>query len=95
MFPESNEQNRPARPRCGQERFPSRNPLRKGPGDVWEEGKTESGWEYADDIWVKFRINGKEGWIHSDEDLQANLGPLSRRLGAPSASLSLPGFSNF
>jgi len=23
------------------------------------------------DIWVKVRIDGKEGWIHTEEDLQA------------------------
>src|SRR6266566_3065864 len=38
---------------------------------TWEEGKDGIGLGVADDIWVKVRIDGKEGWIHSDEDLQA------------------------
>ena len=25
----------------------------------------------APDIWVKVRVDGKEGWIHTEEDLQA------------------------
>ena len=38
---------------------------------TWEEGKDGIGLGVADDIWIKVRIDGKEGWIHSDEDLQA------------------------
>jgi len=38
---------------------------------TWEEGKDGIGLGVSDDIWVKVRIDGKEGWIHSDEDLQA------------------------
>ncbi len=38
---------------------------------TWEEGKDGIGLGVADDIWVKVRIDGKEGWIHTDEDLQA------------------------
>ena len=38
---------------------------------TWEEGKDGIGLGVADDIWVKVRIDGREGWIHSDEDLQA------------------------
>jgi len=38
---------------------------------TWDEGKDGIGLGVADDIWVKIRIDGKEGWIHSDEDLQA------------------------
>jgi hypothetical protein len=38
---------------------------------TWEEGKAGIGLGVADDIWVKVRIDGKEGWIHTDEDLQA------------------------
>lgn len=38
---------------------------------TWKEGKDEVVLGAADDIWVKIRIDGKEGWIHSDEDLQA------------------------
>ena len=37
----------------------------------WEEGKDAIGLGVGDDIWVKVRIDGKEGWIHTDEDLQA------------------------
>jgi hypothetical protein len=37
----------------------------------WEETKDGIGLGVADDIWVKVRIGGKEGWIHTDEDLQA------------------------
>jgi len=37
----------------------------------WDEGKEGIGLGVADDIWVKIRVDGKEGWIHSDEDLQA------------------------
>lgn len=37
----------------------------------WEEGKDNVGLGVGDDIWVKVRIDGKEGWIHTDEDLQA------------------------
>jgi hypothetical protein len=37
----------------------------------WEEGKDNVGLGIGDDIWVKIRIDGKEGWIHTDEDLQA------------------------
>jgi len=36
----------------------------------WEERKDGIGLGVADDIWVKVRIGGKEGWIHTDEDLQ-------------------------
>jgi hypothetical protein len=38
---------------------------------TWEERKDGIGLGVADDIWVKVRIGGKEGWIHTDEDLQA------------------------
>jgi hypothetical protein len=38
---------------------------------TWEEGKDGIGLGVGDDIWVRVRIDGKEGWIHSDEDLQA------------------------
>lgn len=37
----------------------------------WEEGKDSVGLDVGDDIWVKVRIDNKEGWIHTDEDLQA------------------------
>jgi hypothetical protein len=37
----------------------------------WEEEKGSIGLGVGEDIWVKVRIDGKEGWIHTDEDLQA------------------------
>ena len=37
----------------------------------WEEEKDSVGLGVGGDIWVKVRIDGKEGWIHTDEDLQA------------------------
>ncbi len=37
----------------------------------WEEGKDSVGLGVGDDIWAKVRIDSKEGWIHTDEDLQA------------------------
>jgi hypothetical protein len=37
----------------------------------WEEGKGSIGLGVGDDVWVKVRIDGKEGWIHTEEDLQA------------------------
>jgi hypothetical protein len=55
---------------------------------TWEEGKDGIGLGVGDDIWVKLRIDGKEGWIHSVEDLQAHR-PLSSGLGVASSSLSL------
>jgi hypothetical protein len=38
---------------------------------TWEERKDGIGLGVANGIWVKVRIGGKEGWIHTDEDLQA------------------------
>ncbi len=38
---------------------------------TWEEGKDGIGLGVGGDIWVKVRIDGKEGWIHTNEDLQA------------------------
>jgi hypothetical protein len=40
-------------------------------GVTWDEGKDGIGLGVAGDIWVKVRIDGKEGWIHTVEDLQA------------------------
>jgi hypothetical protein len=37
----------------------------------WEESNTGINLGVGDDIWVKVRIDGREGWIHTDEDLQA------------------------
>jgi len=35
------------------------------------EGKDSLSLDVGEDIWVKVRIDGKEGWIHTAEDLQA------------------------
>jgi hypothetical protein len=37
----------------------------------WEEGPEVVGLSAGEDIWVKVRIDGKVGWIHTDEDLNA------------------------
>lgn len=37
----------------------------------WDEEKDSIGLGVGDDIWVKIRVDGKEGWIHTNEDLQA------------------------
>jgi hypothetical protein len=36
-----------------------------------EESKSGIDLDVGPDIWVKVRIDGKEGWIHTEEDLQA------------------------
>ncbi|MGB9335683.1 MAG: hypothetical protein WCB14_11785 [Candidatus Acidiferrales bacterium] len=70
MFPESNEQIGP--PAHVVVKKDSRVEILAGKVLVtWEEGKDGISLGIADDIWVKVRIDGKEGWIHSDEDLQA------------------------
>jgi len=38
---------------------------------TFEESKTGIDLDVGPDIWVKVRIDGKEGWIHTEEDLQA------------------------
>ena len=38
---------------------------------TWEEGPEAVGLSVAEDLWVKVRIDGKEGWIHTPEDLNA------------------------
>ena len=37
----------------------------------WEESAGQIGLSVSEDIWLKVRIDGKEGWIHSQEDLLA------------------------
>jgi|SRR5690242_3368123 len=37
----------------------------------WSEEKDSIGLGVGDDIWVKIRVDGKEGWVHTNEDLQA------------------------
>lgn len=39
----------------------------------WTDGENggDAGLGLGDDIWIKIRIDGKEGWIHTEEDLQA------------------------
>ncbi len=38
---------------------------------VWREDTDAVGITVADDPWLKVRIDGKEGWIHTQEDFQA------------------------
>jgi hypothetical protein len=38
---------------------------------TWEEGPESVGLSVGEDLWVKVRIDGKEGWIHTPEDLNA------------------------
>ncbi len=38
---------------------------------TWDEGRDAISLGVSDDIWVKVRIDGKEGWIHTTEDLNA------------------------
>lgn len=38
---------------------------------TWDEGKDAINLSVGDDIWVKVRIDGREGWIHTAEDLNA------------------------
>jgi hypothetical protein len=38
---------------------------------TWDEGRDAINLGVGDDIWVDVRIDGKEGWIHSTEDLNA------------------------
>jgi hypothetical protein len=37
----------------------------------WEESAEGIGLGVSEDVWLKVRIDGKEGWIHSQEDFQA------------------------
>jgi hypothetical protein len=38
---------------------------------VWEEGNEKIGLGVGEDLWLKVRIDGKEGWIHTQEDFSA------------------------
>ena len=38
---------------------------------TWEDAKSVINLGVGPDIWAKVRIDGKEGWIHTEEDLQA------------------------
>jgi hypothetical protein len=38
---------------------------------TWNEASDSVALGVDDDIWVKVRIDGQEGWIHTEEDLQA------------------------
>jgi hypothetical protein len=38
---------------------------------TWEESKSVINLGVGPDIWAKIRIDGKEGWVHTEEDLQA------------------------
>jgi hypothetical protein len=38
---------------------------------VWDEGTEQIGLGLGEDLWLKVRIDGKEGWIHTQEDFNA------------------------
>ena len=38
---------------------------------VWNEDADGVGLSVSDDVWLKVRIDGKEGWIHTQEDFTA------------------------
>jgi len=38
---------------------------------IWNEDADGVGLGVSDDVWLKVRIDGKEGWIHTQEDFQA------------------------
>jgi hypothetical protein len=38
---------------------------------VWDEGPEAVSISVGEDVWVKVRIDGREGWIHTPEDLNA------------------------
>jgi hypothetical protein len=38
---------------------------------IWNDGPEVTSLAADDDIWVRVRIDGREGWLHGDEDLQA------------------------
>ncbi len=38
---------------------------------TWQEGNGVISIGVGDDVWVKVRIDGKVGWIHTVEDLNA------------------------
>jgi len=38
---------------------------------VWNDGPEEANLSVAEDPWLKVRIDGKEGWIHTQEDFDA------------------------
>jgi hypothetical protein len=37
----------------------------------WEESAGQVGLSVSEDIWLKVRVDGKEGWVHSQEDFLA------------------------
>jgi hypothetical protein len=38
---------------------------------LWVEGQNQIGFGVSDDVWLKVRIDGKEGWIHTRADFEA------------------------
>jgi hypothetical protein len=40
---------------------------------TWEEGPEAVHLSVGEDVWVKVRIDGKESWIHTPEDLNVGL----------------------
>lgn len=37
----------------------------------WSENEKAISFSVNGDVWIKVRIDGAEGWIHSEEDFQA------------------------
>lgn len=38
---------------------------------VWRENADSVSLGVSEDVWLNIRIDGREGWIHTQEDLQA------------------------
>lgn len=38
---------------------------------IWEEENEQIDLGLGEDLWLKVRIDGKEGWIHAQEDFNA------------------------
>lgn len=38
---------------------------------IWKENADSVSLDVSDDVWLKIRIDGREGWIHTQEDFQA------------------------
>jgi len=54
----------------------SRVEILEGSGEqVWEEGSEQIGLGVGEDLWLKVRLDGKEGWIHTQEDFNATGSP--------------------
>jgi hypothetical protein len=70
MFRESNEQSGP--PAHIVVKMDSKVDVVAGKVDItWDEGPKAVSISVGEDVWVKVRIDGQEGWIHTPEDLNA------------------------